>query len=193
MQRVGVVRKIVDREGKTRGGRMGLFFLTFSLHRFRPWHDVRFAYFWPHGPRTFLPTLALGPFPMHRHRSRRYHNYLSIIVSAQPTQLQSPLVVTAFVYERIVVLSDVLHMYTSLSAAGQPTPIHEREFLRTLDSPPAWPTPVHQSWFAVLKSTNPSWTRADMVFSPSRTHTRGSKYFLLGLSSPSGFPTCDMI
>ncbi len=46
---------------------------------------------------------------------------------------------------------------------------------------------------AVLKSVNASLTRADMVFSPSRTHTRGSKYFLFGLSSPSGLPTCDMI
>ena len=31
------------------------------------------------------------------------------------------------------------------------------------------------SWLAVLKSLSPSATRADMVFSPSRTQTRGSK------------------
>ena len=72
------------------------------------------------------------------------------------------------------------------------------------------------SWLAVLKSLRPSVTRADMVFSPSRTQTRGSKYlswllesrlmtilggseeyrettyFLFGLSSPSGLPTCCM-
>ncbi len=44
------------------------------------------------------------------------------------------------------------------------------------------------SWLAVLKSSRPSCTRATMVFSPSRTQTRGSKYFLFGLSSPSGLP-----
>jgi hypothetical protein len=49
---------------------------------------------------------------------------------------------------------------------------------------------VSYSWFAVLKSPKPSSTRFVIVFSPSRTQTRGSKYFLFGLSSPSGFPTC---
>ena len=55
-----------------------------------------------------------------------------------------------------------------------------------------WSEVRFYNWPAALKSFRPSATRADMVFSPSRTHTRGSKYFLFGLSSPSGFPTCCM-
>lgn len=48
--------------------------------------------------------------------------------------------------------------------------------------------PVY-SLFSVLKSLRATSRRLVMVFSPSRTQTRGSKYFLLGLSAPSGLPT----
>ncbi|OHW96034.1 hypothetical protein CSPAE12_05344 [Colletotrichum incanum] len=40
-----------------------------------------------------------------------------------------------------------------------------------------------------LKSYRACLTRSFMVFSPSRTQTLGSYFFLLGLSSPSGLPT----
>jgi hypothetical protein len=42
---------------------------------------------------------------------------------------------------------------------------------------------------AALKSLRASVTRVDMVFSPSRTQTLGSYFFLLGLLGPSGLPT----
>lgn len=45
------------------------------------------------------------------------------------------------------------------------------------------------NWPLVWKMSRASVIRFDIDFSPSRTHTLGSKYFLLGLSSPSGLPT----
>lgn len=49
--------------------------------------------------------------------------------------------------------------------------------------------PTIYSLFSVLKSLRATSRRLVMVFSPSRTQTRGSKNFLLGLSAPSGLPT----
>ena len=52
---------------------------------------------------------------------------------------------------------------------------------------------VYGNWFLVWKMSRASVTLLDMVFSPSLTQTLGSKYFLFGLSAPSGLPTMDMM